>query len=127
MINPEDLIRTVYKVYSSTREGEKADFCGVFDSFKRAHEAAAGKGGWTETGVVEAAKGICMDDKIFILEGPAPHYFTANVDIQQEAIDKINDAVEKLSDEEMKTLNINPDRLRKLALSLENEEEDDTI
>lgn len=127
MINPEDLISTVYKVYTSTREGEKAEFCGVYETFKDAHKASTGKGGWTETGIVESAKGIVMDNKIFILEGPAPYYFTANLDIQKKAVDDIDNAISKLSKEDIETLKLDPDRLKKLAKNIESEEDSDTI
>ena len=127
MIHPSTMIQTVYKVYTSTREGEKAEFCGVFGSFADAHKASTGKGGWTETGVVESAKGIVMDDVCFILEGPAPYYHTLNVDTQEKHIKEIEEAIAKLTDDEIERLNIDPERLKKLAKDVDYEEKEDRM
>ena len=106
----DDLIVDVYEVYTGKLNNLQGDLVGVFSTYELAYNAAKGKGLYETSGLIKGAKGIILGDKVYVLK-----YGTQiiNQDIINEKSKELDNILSKLTDEEIKKLNIDKDKLKK--------------
>lgn len=118
-LNLEDLITTVYLVYTTTSDGLKGALVGVFDSYENAHEGAYKKGSWGTRGVVEAAKAIVSGDDVFVLKFLEEPMMKMGEDVHMKRIEELNKTLDKLSPEDIDRLGVDVDQLKKSSNPIE--------
>jgi len=109
-INFEDLLCDVYEVYTTVNDGVQGKLVGVFSSYESAYNAAKGKGWYGTTGLIIGARGVIVDNKVYVLKH---NPVIINSDLQAEKEKEIDNILDKLSPEEIKKLNIDRDKLKK--------------
>jgi|GEM_PF-4941116 len=112
-INWEDLIRPVYCVYTTTTDGVKGAFVGVFESYQKAWEGAAEKGNWGTRGIIETEKGIVCGDDVFVLMFKNEPWMKMGEDMHKKKLAKLNKTLDKLTPEEIRDLGIDPEELKR--------------
>lgn len=112
MINLQfkDLVVNVYEVYTSTFDGQRGELVGVYKDYQQAYRGADKQGVHNTRGLIVKARGIILDDEVFVLKYDP---IKIGVNLQEEKEKEIDAIFEKLTPDEVEKLKLDKEELKK--------------